>query len=242
MKPSMAPTHRQFVAALKEISHPAAVAGVARFVRADDARPAAKRSKVLGVSPGDVFPVAKRFSDLSLADVERLLESPYYEVRLGAVAIMDFQARAKRTTTAHREALYALYLRRHDRIDNWDLVDRAAPHVVGGWLADKPRDVLYELAKSASPNERRTAIVATWFFIRADDLDDTFRIAERLVGDEHDLVQKAVGSWLREAGKRDQPRLVRFLRTHAPTMPRTMLRYATEKLPAATRARLMKPT
>lgn len=241
MKPSMAPTHRQFVAALKELADPAAVAGVAKFVR-DDARPAAKRSKVLGVSPGDVFPVAKRFADLPLGDVERLLESPYYEVRLGAVSIMDFQARAKRTSAAHREALYDLYLRRHDRIDNWDLVDRAAPHVVGGWLADKPRDVLYELAKSASPNERRTAIVATWFFIRADDVDDTFRIAERLVGDEHDLVQKAVGSWLREAGKRDQPQLVRFLRAHAPTMPRTMLRYATEKLPAATRARFMKLT
>jgi 3-methyladenine DNA glycosylase AlkD len=241
MKASMAPTHRQFVAALKELADPAAVAGVARFVRADDARPAAKRGKVLGVSPGAVFPVAKRFAELPLGDVERLLESPYYEVRLGAVAIMDFQARAKRVSAAHRQALYDLYLRRHDLIDNWDLVDRAAPHVVGGWLADKPRDVLYELAKSASPNERRTAIVATWFFIRVNDLDDTFKIAERLVGDEHDLVQKAVGSWLREAGKRDQPRLVRFLRTHAPTMPRTMLRYATEKLPAATRAKFMKP-
>jgi 3-methyladenine DNA glycosylase AlkD len=225
----MPSTHRQFVAALKELADPDAVAGVARFVR-DDAPPGAKRTKVLGVSPGDVFPVAKRFADLPLADVERLLESPYYEVRLGAVAIMDFQARAKRTSSAHREALFDLYLRRHDRIDNWDLVDRAAPHVVGGWLADKPRDVLYELARSDSPSERRTAIVATWFFIRADDLDDTLRVAEQLVGDEHDLVQKAVGSWLREAGKRDQPRLVRFLRTHAPTMPRTMLRYAIEHL------------
>jgi 3-methyladenine DNA glycosylase AlkD len=240
MKASMAPTHRQFVAALKELADPAAVPGVARFVR-DDTRSGTKRSKVLGVSPGDVFPVAKRFAELPLGDVERLLESAYYEVRLGAVAIMDFQARARRTSNAHREALYELYLRRHDRIDNWDLVDRAAPHVVGGWLADKPRDVLYELARSASPNERRTAIVATWFFIRADDVDDTFRIAEVLVGDEHDLVQKAVGSWLREAGKRDQPQLVRFLRAHAPTMPRTMLRYATEKLPAATRAKFMKP-
>ena len=231
-------THKQFASALKELADPAAVAGVSRFFRQEAGAP---RTKFLGVPPGDVFPVAKRFSDLSLADVERLLDSPYYEVRLGAVSIMDFQARAKRTSPAHREALYDLYLRRHDRIDNWDLVDRAAPHVVGGWLADKPRDVLYELAKSKSPNERRTAIVATWFFIRADDVDDTFKIAERLIGDEHDLVQKAVGSWLREAGKRDQPRLVRFLKAHAPAMPRTMLRYATEKLPAATRAKLTKP-
>ena len=230
-------THRQFVADLKAIADPAAVAGVSRFFRDE---PAAPRTKFLGVSPGDVFPVAKRFTELPLTDVERLLESPYYEVRLGAAAIMDFQARARRTSLAHREALYDLYLRRHDRIDNWDLVDRAAPHVVGGWLADKPRAVLYELARSANPSERRTAIVSTWFFIRADDLDDTFGIAELLVADEHDLVQKAVGSWLREAGKRDQPRLVRFLKAHASTMPRTMLRYATEKLPPATRAKLMK--
>ncbi len=231
-------THKQFASALKELADPAAVAGVTRFFRQEAGAPL---TKFLGVSPGDVFPVAKRFSDLSLADVERLLDSPYYEVRLGAVSIMDFQARAKRSSSAHREALYALYLRRHDRIDNWDLVDRAAPHVVGGWLADKPRDVLYQLARSKIPSERRTAIVATWFFIRADDTDDTFRIAELLVADEHDLVQKAVGSWLREAGKRDQPRLVRFLQKHARTMPRTMLRYAAEKLPPATRAKLMKP-
>jgi 3-methyladenine DNA glycosylase AlkD len=235
MATSTPSTHRQFVAALKEIADPSAIAGISRFVR-DEA--GASRTKFLGVSPGNVFPVAKQFAELPLADVERLLESPYYEVRLGAVAIMDFQARAKRTTSAHREALYDLYLRRHDRIDNWDLVDRAAPHVVGGWLADKSRNVLYELAKSESPSERRTAIVSTWFFIRADDVDDTFRIAELLVADEHDLVQKAVGSWLREAGKRDQPRLVRFLEKHAPTMPRTMLRYAMEKLPPATRAKI----
>lgn len=229
-------THRQFVAALRELADRSAVPDVSRFFRAEAGAP---RTRFLGVSPGDVFPVAKRFAELPLGDVERLLESPYYEVRLGGVAIMDFQARARRTTLAHREALYDLYLRRHDRIDNWDLVDRAAPHVVGGWLADKPRDVLYRLARSASPSERRTAIVSTWFFIRADDLDDTFRIAELLVADEHDLVQKAVGSWLREAGKRDQPRLVRFVRKHGPTMSRTMLRYAVEKLPPATRAKLL---
>ncbi len=234
-------THKHFVAALRELADPAAVPNTARFFHAD-ANARSTGNKVLGVHMGDVFPVAKRFATLTLGDVERLLDSTYYEVRMGAVSIMDFQARAKRITTEQRKALFDLYIRRHDRINNWDLVDRAAPHVVGGYLVDKPRDVLYELARSASPCERRTAIVSTWFFIRADDLDDTFRIAELLVSDEHDLVQKAVGSWLREAGKRDQPRLVRFLRTHAPTMPRTMLRYATEKLPPATRAKFMKPS
>ena len=95
-------THKQFASALRELADPAAVAGVTRFFRQEAGAP---RTKFLGVSPGDVFPVAKRFSDLPLADVERLLDSPYYEVRLGAVAIMDFQARAKRTSLAQREAL-----------------------------------------------------------------------------------------------------------------------------------------
>src|SRR5215813_2992313 len=136
---------------------------------------------------------------MPLADIEKLLESPYYEVRMGAVSMMDFQARNKRITPEQRQALFDLYLRRHDRINNWDMVDRAAPYVVGGYLADKARDVLYRLARSRNPWERRTAIVSTWYFIRAGELDDTFQIAEILVNDEHELVQKAVGSWLREA-------------------------------------------
>jgi 3-methyladenine DNA glycosylase AlkD len=232
------PTHRQFVAALSALADPAAVAKVSRYFHPDvNAR--SNDNKVLGVSPGDVFPVAKQFADMSLADIERLLDSPYYEVRLGAVSIMDFQARAKRITPEQRKALFDLYIGRHDRVNNWDLVDRAAPHVVGGYLADRPREILYTLARSANPWERRTAIVSTYFFIRTGELDDTFDIAELLVEDEHELVQKAVGSWIREAGKKDQPRLVKFLRTHAEVMPRTMLRYAAEKLPPAVRAKFV---
>jgi 3-methyladenine DNA glycosylase AlkD len=232
------PHHEQFVAALEALADHAHVADVARFFRPDP-HARASDNEILGVRIRDVFPVAKRFADMPLADVERLLDSPYYEVRLGAVSIMDFQARANRITPDQRKALFDLYLRRHDRINNWDLVDRAAPYVVGAYLADKPRDVLRRLARSLNPWERRTAIVSTYYFIRADDLDDTFGVAELLVQDEHELVQTAVGSWVREAGKRDEPRLVRFLETHAHVMPRTMLRYATEKLPRETRARFM---
>ena len=130
---------------------------------------------------------------------------------MGAVSIMDFQARAKRITPEQRQALFDLYIRRHDRINNWDLVDRAAPYVVGGYLADKPREILYQLARSRNPWERRTAIVSTYYFIRQGDLDDTFAIAEILVNDKHKLVQKAVVSWTREAGKKDPKRLARFL-------------------------------
>jgi len=228
----------EFVAALEEIADETTIPGVSRFFHVDPNAPK-RTNKFLGVSPGDVFPIAKQFIDLSLRDIERLLDSPYYEVRLGAVSVVDFQARAKGSPAEHRRALFELYMRRHDRIDNWDLVDRAAPHVVGGYLADKPREVLYTLARSPNPWERRTAIVSTYYFIRAGDVDDTFRIAELLVEDVHELVQKAVGSWIREAGKKDARRLVRFLEKHARSMPRTMLRYAVEKLPPAVRAKFL---
>jgi 3-methyladenine DNA glycosylase AlkD len=230
--------HRQFVTTLKTFADRAAVDDVARFFRSDP-NSGSSDNKVLGVRFGKIFPVAKQFAAMALADVEQLLESPYYEVRMGAVSIMDFQARAKRLEPAQRKSLFDLYIRRHDRINNWDMVDRAAPSVVGGYLTDKPRKILYGLARSTNPWERRTAIVSTWTFIRAGDVDDTFRIAELLVNDGHDLIQKAVGSWIREAGKRDQPRLLAFLRTHGADMPRTMLRYAVEKLPTKTRAEFL---
>jgi hypothetical protein len=233
-----APRSQQFIAVLKELAEPSAVSVVARFFHPDpNAR--SQDNEVLGVSIGSIFPLAKQFSDMPLADIEALLESPFYEVRMGAVSIMDFQARAKRTSAEHRKALFDLYLRRHDRINNWDLVDRAAPHVVGGYLADKPRAALYDLARSANPWERRTAIVATYYFIREGDVEDTFRIAELLVHDEHELVQKAVGSWVREAGKKDEKRLLAFLRRHASSMPRPMLRYAVEKLSPELRAEFL---
>ena len=230
--------HKKFVAALKKIAEPAAAKEVARYFR-DDPNADSSDNKTLGVSFGKIFSLAKQFTDMPLDEIETLLESPYYEVRMGAVSIMDFQARAKKITPEQRKALFDLYLRRHDRINNWDLVDRAAPFVVGGYLADKPRKVLYKLARSKNPWERRTAIVSTYYFIRAGDLEDTFGIAEILRKDEHDLIQKAVGSWIREAGKKDQARLVSFLDKHSASMPRTMLRYAVEKLPPAQRARFI---
>lgn len=230
----------EFVRRLEAIASPEEVDKVARFFH-EGVGDGPGGTRVLGVPIGKVFPVAKEFTEASLDEIEGLLESPYYEVRMGAVSIMDFQARAKSTTPAHREGLFDLYLRRHDRIDNWDLVDRSAPHVVGRWLFDRSReDILYELARSDSPWERRTAIVSTWYFIRAGQIDHTFRIAEILIDDEHELVRKATGSWLREAGKRDPDRLVRFLEEHAATMPRITLRYAVEKLEKDVRARLMR--
>ncbi len=184
----------------------------------------------MGVRMGQVFALAKEFIEMPTTEIEKLLESPIHEVRVGAVSIMDWQARGKKTPQERRKELFDLYIRRHDRINNWDLVDRSAPYVVGGYLADKSRDILYKLARSKNVWERRTAIVSTYFFIRLGDVTDTFKIAEMLLKDEHDLIHKATGGWLREAGKKDPGKLLDFLEKYAATMPRTALRYAIERL------------
>jgi 3-methyladenine DNA glycosylase AlkD len=188
---------------------------------------------------GQIFTLAKEWMDMPAKEIEKLLESPIHKVRVGAVSIMDWQARSKKTSPERRKELFDLYINRHDRIDSWDLVDRSAPYVVGGYLADQARDILYRLARSESPWERRTAITATYYFIRQGDVDDTFRIAEILVHDPHDLVQKAVGGWVREAGKKDLSKLLAFLDKYAATMPRTILRYAVEHLEPGQKKRYM---
>ena len=184
--------------------------------------------QIMGVRMGQVFALAKEFIDMPLDEVEKLLESPIHEARVGAVSIMDFQARSKKTTEKRRKELFDLYNRRHDRIDTWDLVDRSAINVVGGYLIDKPRKVLYKLARSKKMSERRTAMVSTLYFIGKGDVDDAFKLAEMLLDDEEDLIHKAVGWALRYAGDKDRQRLVSFLEKYAAAMPRTTLRYAVE--------------
>src|SRR5260370_35534988 len=115
---------------------------------------------------------------MSVEQIEKVPGSPIHEVRAGAISIMDWQARKKKTPEARRKELFDLYMRRHGRINNWDLVDRSAPYVVGGYLFDKPRDILYKLARSKNIWERRTAIVSTYYFVRKGDVADTFKIAE----------------------------------------------------------------
>lgn len=184
----------------------------------------------MGVRMGQVFALAKAFIEMPPAEIEQLLESPIHEVRAGALSIMDKQGRRNTTSAERRNALFDLYLRRIDRINNWDLVDLGAPYVIGRYLADKPRDLLYTLARSTNLWERRTAIVATAYLIKIGEVADTFAIAELLLHDEHDLIHKAVGGWLRAAGAKDRPRLLQFLDVHAAQIPRTMLRYAIEHL------------
>jgi 3-methyladenine DNA glycosylase AlkD len=190
----------------------------------------------IGVRMGTVFTLAQEHIGMAPGEIEKLLESPVHEARAGAVSIMARQYGAKRTTDERRAELYALYLRRHDRIDNWDLVDLGAWKVVGAHLVDKPRDILYELAASPSPWERRTAVLSTLHFSARGDVDDAYALAERLLGDPEDLMHKATGWALREAGRADRPRLLAFLDAHAATMPRVMLRAAIEHLEPEQRA------
>jgi 3-methyladenine DNA glycosylase AlkD len=204
--------------------------------KASEEAPEVDREKELVDIPmGQIFALAKEFMDMPPHEIEKLLESPLHQVRVGAVSIMDWQARDKRTSEERRKELFELYIKRHDRINNWDLVDRSAPFVVGSYLFDKPRDILYKLARSKSQWERRTAIVATDYFIRQGDVEDTFKIAELLVHDPEDLVQKAVGGWVHQAGKKNLQQLLSFLDKYASTMPRTMLRYAIKHLDSAQR-------
>jgi 3-methyladenine DNA glycosylase AlkD len=153
---------------------------------------------------------------------------------------MDWQARRRSTTDERRRELFELYVRRHDLIDTWDLVDRTAIWVVGEYLVERPRDVLNELARSPEPMRRRTAILSTVAFIRRGDLEDTYQITDILREDPDDLVNKAVGWMLREAGKRDEGRLLAYLDAHAASMPRVTVRYAIEKLDPAVRSRYLK--
>jgi 3-methyladenine DNA glycosylase AlkD len=183
---------------------------------------------IMGVRMGQVFALAKEFMDMPLGEIEKLLDSPIHEARVGAVSIMDFQARSKKTPEIRRKELFDLYIKRHDRINTWDLVDRSAPYVVGGYLFDQPRKILYKLARSKNMPERRTAIVSTGYFIRQGDVEDTFKIAEMLINDEQDLIHKATGWMLRAAGGVDRQKLLNFLDKYAASMPRTTLRYATE--------------
>ena len=226
-------TAKQFLDALSTLQ--TSQVDNSKFFRDDDTT-----NKFIGVRMADIFTVAKHFIQMPLKEIEKLLDSDYYEARMGAVSIMDFKARDKKTTQDTKKALYAMYIKRHNRINNWDLVDRSAPYVVGGYLFDKDRKPLYKLAKSKNVWERRTAIVATYFFIRQDEPDDTFKIAELLVHDKHDLVNKAVGSWVREAGKRDKEKLLLFLDRFAATMPKVTLRYAVEKLDKNEKEKFMK--
>jgi 3-methyladenine DNA glycosylase AlkD len=189
----------------------------------------------IGVTVPDVRMIAKAYRDLPLTDIEALLADKIHERRLAALEILVM--RFERGDDAAREEAVRFYLFHLDRVNNWDLVDGSAPYLLGEWLADGNGDeaLLDTMARSTHLWTQRVAIVSTYAFIKRGTLQPTFRIATILLRHPHDLIHKAVGWMLREAGKKDRSALETFLDKHAATMPRTMLRYALEKFEPAAR-------
>lgn len=223
------PTAGQFIEDIEKYRSPVEAMKLMRYFKTGEGQ-YGEGDVFMGVRMGQIFEMAKAYIQMPLEEIEVLLQSPIHEIRTGALSIIDKQARSKKTTLHQRKLLYELYLRNTHRINNWDLVDICAPHVVGGYLyvSGEPRDVLYKLAVSENIWERRTAIVATGHFIRKGDIEDTFRIAELLLNDREDLIHKATGWMLRSAGQVSRPQLQKFLDKYAATMPRTLLRYSIE--------------
>lgn len=181
---------------------------------------------------------ARRFRVLPLPACVELLQSPYNEVRLVALLILMEQYR--RGDAATQEAIYACVMQHRGRINNWNLVDTAAPAVIGPHLLHRKRDILFELAASDVLWDRRIAVLASFAFIRAKDHADTLRLCKLLLSDTHDLMHKACGWMLREVGIRDRDALEGFIRANNSAMPRTMLRYAIEKFPPEQRKAILK--
>lgn len=188
--------------------------------------------RFLGVAVPEVRKVAKRNSSATLPEIKGLLGSQWHEARLCALLILV--SRCRKTVA---KEVFSFYLSNTARINNWDLVDLTAPSIVGCYLRDTPeeRKVLYSLAESKLLWDQRIAVVSTLSLIRAGQFDDTYALAVKLMGHKHDLMHKAVGWMLREAGKRDRNRLELFLDEYAASMPRTMLRYSIEKFPESIR-------
>lgn len=193
--------------------------------------------RFLGITVPAVRALARQYRDLPLRDVESLLHSRRHEERL--LALLLWVDRTRRGDAKQRQRIYQKYLRSTRYINNWDLVDSSAGQIVGAFLSDKDKRVLFRLARSANLWERRIAVIAASHFIRNDRFTEILKIATLLLHDEHDLIHKAVGWMLREVGKRDRPRLERFLIRHQAGMPRTMLRYAIEHLPVQQRRRYL---
>jgi 3-methyladenine DNA glycosylase AlkD len=228
----IASIHRE----MKGLANPARAAAVGRFFKTAPGQYGAG-DRFLGIGVPELRRRSVKYEALSLRELSALLGSPWHEERLLALLILVRQY--SKAEPARREAIYRLYMSRTAGINNWDLVDCSAEHIVGAHLREGNRARLLRLAKSKVLWERRIAIIATFHYVKRGEFDDTLRVARLLLDDPHDLIHKAVGWMLREVGKRDRAVEEQFLRRHAKRMPRTMLRYAIEHFPQPLRRRYL---
>lgn len=222
---------------LRQKANPAKAMLLQRFFKTGKGE-YAEGDRFLGITVSVQRAFAKKYSAVSVSDSFRLLGSPYHEERL--IALFLLVRHFEKGDEAMRRRIFESYLKATRFVNNWDLVDSSAYHIVGVYLVDRPRTLLTRLARSRLLWDRRVAIVATLAFIRRNDVVDTFRIASLLLKDKHDLMHKATGWMLREAGKKDPIALRVFLNRHATRMPRTMLRYAIERFSEPERLRYLK--
>ncbi|MFI9510530.1 DNA alkylation repair protein [Nocardia sp. NPDC052566] len=236
------PTARDVRAALAEVADAADAIHLQRFFKTGPGE-YGEGDVFVGVRVPVTRSIAKRFAALPLDQIDELLDSAVHEERLAALIILNTRfahaSKPKTCDVAAQSEMVDLYLAavRRGRVNNWDLVDASAENVLGPWLLDRPRDLLFELAQANSLWERRVALLSTFAFIKAGDASTTFELGERLLDDRRDLIQKALGWMLREVGKRvDQRLLIGFLERHAADLGRTALSYATEHLDPSMRA------
>jgi 3-methyladenine DNA glycosylase AlkD len=214
---------------IRALAAPAKAASSQRFFKTGPGR-YGEGDQFLGLTVPEIRALVPQSDDLSEADVLTLLHSEWHEERLMALLIWVRRFVKAKKDELLRERIVDLYLANTKWINNWDLVDTSAPQILGAWLLKRDRSVLQTLAKSKSLWEQRISVLATQAFIRAAEFDNTVQLCEGFLDHPHDLMHKACGWMLREAGKRDEEVLLSFLDQHAAQMPRTMLRYAIEKL------------
>ena len=171
--------------------------------------------------------IVGKYTDLSFPEIQKLLNSKIHEHRFCALVILV--SKYKKANDAEKKRIFDFYIKNSRKINNWDLVDVSAPKIVGEYLLNKNKAILYELVRSKNLWQKRIAVLATFWFIREKKFDDSLEISEILLKDKHDLIHKAVGWMLREIGKKNKQVEIKFLEKHAHKMPRVMLRYAIEK-------------
>ena len=200
----------------------------------------AEGDRFLGIRVPVLRKLVKEYPDLTIPQVTSLLRSRYHEERL--LAVLMLVAHYNKAGDNDKRRIYDLYLGNTQYINNWDLVDSSAEHIVGAYLWERDKTPIYTLAGSESLWERRISIMSTYHYIKKNEFRDALRISKILLKDKEDLIHKAVGWMLREIGKKDLPKEEAFLKTHYQKMPRTMLRYAIEKFPEKKRQGYLKGT
>lgn len=234
------PTSKEIIKALKKIADPNIAEHSARFFKSGEGE-YGEGDQFLGIRVPEQRRVAKKYRDLPFHEIKKLLQSVYHEVRLTAVLILVYKYQNAKKFEDHEE-IYQFYINNLEGINNWDLVDSSAKYIAGHFLFeyDQNRSILYKLSDSDDLWERRIAIMTTFYFVDQEDFDQTLELAEEYLDAPEDLIHKATGWMLREIGKQDEELLRKFLDKHYQKMPRTMLRYAIEKLDEPVRQKYLK--